>query len=488
MLPSDIPSILPDRDRGCNSRLAVPGSYSVTVNGMSGSQLTTTSVILNVLPVSNVSVNIDTLVNRHAISPHINGGNPSQEPARATDIGSKFTRFGGNAASTYNWQLHTYNSGADYFFEDFQWTDSSGNPLDSAQMITNYQNAGSSVITTIPMLNWVAQSPDNGTNDHWSFSIASFGAQCSHDQYNTDAGNGLQTDCLAPVTTNAVTNVYFPLLDTTSQPCPSGNCDYRQPWVQALAQAFGTSGWCPVPPSQITSCHFYDMDNEIDIWSGSHRDVHPAPSGYDELVNVYESEADNVKKRDPAAVRFGRVLCCWWFYWNDGPSGDNKSTHAGVDFLPWWLNHVYWMDQINGARSLDVFDVHAYPTPSTSGLTTVQIQALAATAYRDYWDPTYLSTGIQSNAPSMQTNPSIPFRIPRMTALVNAIYPGTPLSFTEWSAALISESDFSTALGDANALGVMRRVGVSFASRWLTPANTNPNYYAFKLCENYDGN
>ena len=58
----------------------------------------------------------------------------------------------------------------------------------------------------------------------------------------------------------------------------------------ALATAFGT-GTCNVPYSPITSCHFYDMDNEPEIWNGTHRDVHPAPPGYDELANLFEKQA-----------------------------------------------------------------------------------------------------------------------------------------------------------------------------------------------------
>jgi hypothetical protein len=42
----------------------------------------------------------------------------------------------------------------------------------------------------------------------------------------------------------------------------------------------------------------------------------------------------------------------------------------------------------------------------------------------------------------MEPNNCIPFRIPRMRAIANMIYPGTPLSFTEWSAAFAGESDF----------------------------------------------
>jgi Glycoside hydrolase family 44 len=291
------------------------------------------------------------------------------------------------------------------------------------------------------------------------------------------------------VTTSAVTSAYYPLLDDSSQSCPTGNCVYREPWAQALAGAFTTS-MCSVPYSTITSCHFYDMDNEVDIWSGTHRDVHPVASGYNELANDFETEAGKLKTWDPAAVRFGPVSCCWWFYWNVGPSGDDKTAHGGVDFLPWWLNQVNWLDQINGSRTLDVFDIHAYPDANTSGLTTAQLQALAADVYRDYWDPTYVSTSGTINqiyATSIQPNRTIPFRIPRMKALVNAIYPGTPLSFTEWSAAFYKESDFSTALGDADAYGIFGREGLSFATRWGAPTSGNPNYQALKLYTNYDG-
>jgi len=452
-----------------------------------GSASGTSSVTVTQAASTAVTVNINTLANRHTISPYVYGGNISST-STVLDSGTTLGRWGGNATSTYNWQLHTYNADADYYFEDFN-VGGNGAESDSVQFITDVQNAGSHPLTTMAMLGWVAQSAENGSNGHWSFPVATYGAQCSVDQYNTDAGDGLKTDCQTPVTTTAVTTAYYPLLDNSSQACPSGDCVYREPWAQALAAAF-TSSTCPVPYSPITSCHFYDMDNEVDIWSGTHRDVHPVASGYDELANLFESEARNLKTWDPGAVRFGPVSCCWWYYWNVGPSGDDKAAHGGVDFLPWWLNQIYWLDQINGSRTLDVFDIHAYPDANTSGLTTAQLQALSAGIYRDYWDPTYVSTSGTVNqnwATSIQPNRTIPFRIPRMKAMVNAIYPGTPLSFTEWSAAFYQESDFSTALGDADAYGIFGREGISFASRWGSPASGNPNYQALKLYTNYDG-
>lgn len=481
------------------ARYTPDNNSSATYNSASG----TASVAVASGTSTAVNVDINVLANRHTISPFVYGGNPSEGPAQATDLGMSLARFGGNQTSNYNWQLHTYNSGADWYFEDFNLNDFQGNPIDSVQFITNYQNAGSHALTTMPMLSWVAQSAENGSNGHWSYSVRTFGTQCSVDPNNTDAGNGMKAggnpascSTSAPVTTQAVTAAYYPLLDSTADTCSTGNCVYREPWAQALAAAF-TSNACPVPYSPITSCHFYDMDNEPDSWPGSHMDVHPSGTGYDELANLFEAEGSALKSWDPAAVRFGPVVSSWWFYWNASNSTtDSKSSHANLDFLPWWLNQIYWLDRINGARTLDVLDVHGYPdAPSTSGYTTAQLQALAASIYRDYWDPTYDNGADDAPwATTMEPNYGKPFRIPRLKALVNAIYPGTPLAFTEWSADFYQESDFSTALGDADAYGIFGREGISFATRWGSPTSNstttkvpNPNYLALKLYGNYDG-
>ncbi len=99
-----------------------------------------------------------------------------------------------------------------------------------------------------------------------------------------------------------------------------------------------------------------------------------------------------------------------------------------------------------GARSLDVFDLHAYPdTPDDFELHVAQKQALALRIFRDYWDPTYVSEVSdidQKWTTFIQPKKTIPFRIPRMRAIANMIYPGTPLSVTEWNAAIAGESDY----------------------------------------------
>ncbi len=462
-----------------------PYYYVVSAVNSSGESANSSQASATPAGTSSVAVTVNVLSNRHPISSYVYGGAFPQDASTITDSGLTVVRWGGNAASTYNWQLGTNNADNDYYFEDF--TFNAIGDSDSAKFITDVKAAGSNPLMTMVMLPWVAQTKETSAqqggsnNGHWSFSVAKYGAQCSVDQYNTDAGNGVESDCATNITGNNANDAYFPLLDDHSDTCPSGTtCVYRSDWAAALATAFG-NGSTP---------HFYDMDNEIDIWGGTHRDIHPNPSGYDELANIYLTEAVNLKAWDPLAIRLGPVSCCWWFYWN-GANGSDKDAHGGVDFLPWWLNEVYWQDQIAGARSLDIFDIHAYPDgPNTSGWTQAQLQALAVSIYRDYWDPTLVSPSGTINQPyttNIQPNKTIAFRIPRMRAILNATYPGTPLAFTEWSAAFAGESDFSTALGDADAYGIIGRERVYLASRWGAPTSANPNYQALKLFTNYDG-
>ncbi|HWZ82829.1 MAG TPA: glycoside hydrolase family 44 protein [Terriglobales bacterium] len=420
-----------------------------------------------------VHVTVDALSNRHPISPYVYGGAYPKDAGTVSDSGITVVRWGGNATSRYNWKAGTYNAANDWYYADFGYTEIGD--ADSAKFIQDVKAAGSNPLMTMVMLDWVAKNVSDGSA--YSFGIAKYGAQCGINPYNSDDGNGLKPDCTTPITGNDPNDANFPLKDAPQNGDPVSTL-YRNQWTAALAAAFGSAP------------HFYDMDNEIDIWSGTHRDVHPQPAAYNEMRDKFIAESRALKTWDPAAIRLGPVSCCWWFYWN-GANNDDKAAHAGNDLLPWWLNEVYWQDKIAGARSVDLFDIHAYPdTPDTSGFTLARKRALATRIYRDYWDPKYVSESGSINQPwatQIQPNKTIPFRIPRMRALANTIYPGTPLAMTEWSAEIAGGSDFSTALGDADAYGILGRERVYLASRWVAPDPANPNYQAIKLYRNYDG-
>jgi hypothetical protein len=431
------------------------------------------SVQAQAVATKTVHITIDALTNRHSISPFVYGGSYPQDAATIADSGLSVVRWGGNATSRYNWQAGTENSAADWYWGDYGYTEIGDS--DSSKFIEDVKGAGSNPLMTMVMLDWVAKNVSDGSA--YSFSVAKYGAQCYSNPYNSDDGIGIKTDCSTPITGNDPNDANVPLKDSPQKGDPP-NALYRSQWAAALAAAFGGAP------------HFYDMDNEIDIWGSTHRDVHPQPSAYDELRDTYVTEARALKGWDPAAIRFGPVSCCWWFYWN-GANNNDKAAHAGNDFLSWWLNEVYWQDQVAGTRSVDVFDIHAYPdTPDTSGYTLAKKRALALRIFRDYWDPKYVSTGSdidQKWTTFIQPKKTIPFRIPRLRAIANMIYPGTPLSVTEWNAAIAGESDYSTALSDADAYGILGRERVYLASRWVAPVPGNPNYLGLKLYTNYDG-
>jgi hypothetical protein len=173
-----------------------------------------------------------------------------------------------------------------------------------------------------------------------------------------------------------------------------------------------------------------------------------------------------------------------------------------MDFLPWWFNEVAFEDKRDGVRSLDVFDFHAYPGGASG--TAAQNQALALRLPRDFWDPNYVSEDGSINQNwATQTQPlkTIAFRIPRLRALVNAAFKDVyttplfptvhtdpvPLSLTEWNVAAAGETDFSTALADADVFGILGRERMYAASRWTAADSTAPAYQALKLYRNYDG-
>ncbi len=333
-------------------------------------------------------------------------------------------------------------------------------------------STGAYPILSIAMLPWVAKDDSS-----YSFSVAKYGKQCVVNQYNSDEGNGVKSNCSTNVTGNDPNDAYYPLLDQPSSGDPA-NSLYRNQWVQSVAPNYGNG------------LHLYGVDNEPEIWSDVHRDVHPNATTYDEMRTLFLTEIPNLKQWDPQATVLAPGSSGWYFYWNSTSYGTDKTNHAGLDYNPWLLNEIYWHDLTTGTRTMDWYDLHAYPDGNETNYTHAQIQALALRVLRDFWDPSYQGEGAdvdQQYVTYLQPNRTYAFRIPRMKALINSIYPGTPTSFSEWNAALAGETDFSTALVDVDAWGIFGRENLYAASRWEASATTSPAYNSLLMYRNYDG-
>src|SRR4030088_3174457 len=190
---------------------------------------------------TNVNVTIDALSNRHLISTYVYGGAYPKDASTISDIGLTVVRWGGNATSRYNWKTFTYKAANVWDFEDFGYSEIGD--TDSAKYIQDVKGAGSNPLMTMVMLPWVAKSSG------WSFSVSKYGAQCSTDPYNHDAGNGVQADCSTNLTADP-TDANVALLDQAGPKDLAGSV-YRNQWIPARATAFG-----PAPP-------FYNQANVL---------------------------------------------------------------------------------------------------------------------------------------------------------------------------------------------------------------------------------
>jgi hypothetical protein len=409
-----------------------------------------------------VSIAVNALANRHAISPMIYG----TAFASSNDLaGLNFTmnRSGGNNETRYNWQLNVHNLDADWYFESYP--DSSATPGATADdFVANSKNGGAQPMITIPMIGWM---PKLGPSRSiiWSYSTNKYGPQTSSDPYRTDAGNGKASPSGTPITTNDPTDANFPT-----------NSTFQQGYVQHLLSQWGSS--------TNGGVGYYIMDNEESIWFSTHQDVHPVGPTMQEIRDDFFVYASMVKSNDPNALVCGPEEWGWNGYLYSGYDQQNsgytdRAANGGWDYMPWLLNQIHQHDLGTGQRLLDYFTLHCYPQEGNVSGNAVDstTELLRNQSTRVFWDTNYVD-------PSWIN--SIIMLIPRMKNWVATNYPGTKIGITEynWGA----ETNINGATAQADILGIFGREGLDLATRWTTPANTSPTYNAMKLYRNYDGN
>jgi hypothetical protein len=86
----------------------------------------------------SATVNVDVNANRRVISPLIYGANWSDQ-ATVNDLNLAVNRRGGNATTTYNWQINATNRAGDWYFESL--SDGGSAPSASADDLWSYGGA-----------------------------------------------------------------------------------------------------------------------------------------------------------------------------------------------------------------------------------------------------------------------------------------------------------------------------------------------------------
>lgn len=361
--------------------------------------------------------------------------------------GVSVVRWGGNAVTMYNPFSDVSNAGSDWYFEN-------RDAGSVEEWITSIHDAGAAAFLTVPALDWVAKD-----NESCAYSVARYGAQQSTDPWRPDCGDG--------VLTNGTEITWNDPEDHAEAWSP----DRLRDWLRTVPDA----------PDYVA------IDNELDITSSTHRDVHPDPLSYDELYTRWMDHAEVVREVMPDVLIAGPSSCCWWYYWND--AAGTKGDHGGEDLLPWWLARVAEHDQAGGVRTLDVLDLHYYPAGSNvfSDEDDPDTQALRLRSTRSLWDPTYTDEswiGTDTWATQTQPNPNVVMLIPRFRTLIDDLYPGTQLGVTEWNFG--AEGELSGGLAVADVLGVFGRERLDVGTYWTTPAAGTPAAAAFTLFRRSD--
>ncbi|HXB95292.1 MAG TPA: glycoside hydrolase family 44 protein [Puia sp.] len=302
------------------------------------------------LHAQNVKITVTTGKDRTPVSPWLYGRNNSLSddpsvPVTATnwqlykDAGVQFFREnGGNDLTKYNWRLHlashpdwynnVYASNWDYAAQSLQHN------IPGAQGMWGFQ-----------LIGYTASNTNNNFND-WGYNMSQW---WSGVEQNLAGGGVVNPAGGAQALTNGNPSLYLEnwTADSTTAILPY--------W-------FGNGGI----GLDSTHIRYWNMDNEVEIWSSTHDDVMPTQPAAEAFLQLYFAVAKKARALFPGIRLTGPVSPNeWqWFNWNN-------TTVTGTDgkqypWLQYFIKRVAEEEKSSGIRLLDVIDLHFYPSSSNA--------------------------------------------------------------------------------------------------------------------------
>ena len=364
-------------------------------------------------------------------------------------------RWGGNPTSRYNWKSNTWNLTKDWFFRNTE-----GGKSGYEGFLEENRQAGVKTAFTVPMIGWVAKDATS-----YSFPVSVFGPQQATGPDVPDSGNGVRRDG-KPIAPGSPTR-------TSEASTP----DSMEQWVRSIREK----------DQGKRSVGAYILDNEPMLWNSTHRDVHPDPTTYDELLERTIAYATAVRRGDPEVKISGPAEWGWLSYFysaKDVAAGvqlrPDRRLHGDEPLIPWYLRKIREHEQKTGTRILDILDVHFYPMAQgmgigTGGQTDSATAARRIRSTRSLWDPSYLDESWINDRMRV---------LPRLREWIAQYHPGLGVSIGEWNFG--AETHMSGGLATAEALGRFGTEGVTSAYYWTSPAERSPAFWAFRAFRNFD--
>ena len=316
----------------------------------------------------NITIQVNAGEGRIPVSPYIFGrnnnlsDNPSS-PATADNIslykeaGLRFAREnGGNNATKYNWR-RKLSSHPDWYNNvyDHSW--------DFASQDVQGKMPGLQVMWAFQLIGKAAGNKNNNFSD-WSYNRSQWWSGVSQ---NLAGGGQVNPAGGSEALVNGNPDLY--LVNWTAD-STTGVLDH---W-------FGPGG-LGLDKNQFI---YWSMDNEPEIWNGTHDDVMPSLLSASAFMDSYFAVAKKARERFPAIRLTGPVPANEWQWYKWG----SESLTIGGKYYCWleyFIKRVADEQRATGIRLLDVLDVHWYPSES-SNADLVQL-------HRVFYDETYVYPG-----------------------------------------------------------------------------------------------
>jgi hypothetical protein len=395
------------------------------------------SLLLTSVHAQDVTITVDAAVNKKTISPYIYGKNESFDKPYAfyKDAGLRFVRMnGGNNATKYNWR-RKISSHPDWYNNVY------GNDWDatSKKITTNLPDI--QVMWAFQLIGKAASSKDHNFDD-WGFNNSQWWEGVGQNL----AGGGI------PNLTNPKGKALVE--GDTSKYLMNWPADST---VEILNHWFGTNG------IGLNKNHFlyWNMDNEPDIWNGTHDDVMSTQIPASEFMDRFIAVAKKARALFPGIKICGPVTTSEWQWYKWG----NEGLTIGGKYYCWleyFIKRLADEQKASGIRLLDVVDLHNYPYASSDND--------ALQLHRMYYDKNYVYPGangvktINGGWDESQTKEYLFQRINDWLTKYFGENHGITLGISEWGPSANNPNVCSVVYGSA--LGTFANNGVELFSPW----------------------
>ncbi len=305
---------------------------------------------------------------RIPVSPYIYGRNNNFSsvfgtPSPASDItlykeaGLRFARENsGNNATKYNWR-RKISSHPDWYNNVYS------HDWDYASQTIQTDMPGMQTMWAFQLIGKVAANKNNNFND-WAYNSSQWWSGV----YQNLAGGGVVNP------------------SGGSEALVDGNPDlYLMNWpadstTEILNHWFGQKGLGFSKDNFL----YWSMDNEPEIWNGTHDDVMPSQISASAFMDKYFEVAKKAREKFPEIKLTGPVPANeWqWYKWGDESLNIDGTYYC---WLEYFIKRVADEQKASGIRLLDVLDIHWYPSESAN--------ADLLQLHRVFYDKTYTYPG-----------------------------------------------------------------------------------------------